>query len=212
MILAVPIVCYAVLTGPPIKPGETDARLFVSTGVRGVFFFTWIEVVWLSLWVSKLVAKLSPAIFMALCGVVSSGTRKYASILKAVEIPLSLVLWAIVCLVTFTTLTSGTLNGTKPLHWVSVVKNLLVPTLIGFVIFLIEAVLVQMLSISYHHRSFSGRIRDSKNAIHLLGLLYDASRALFPMYCKEFAEEDYIINDSLEVMITKSTGQSGSAR
>lgn len=47
-----------------------------------------------------------------------------------------------------------------------------------------------------------------------MSLLYDASRALFPAYCPEFAEEDYIINDSINIIDPSSGGnkrKSGSA-
>ena len=212
LILAVPIVLFALLTSEPTKEHPKDTRFFLNTGVKGIFFFTWIEVVWVSVWISKLVANITPWIFMALCGVVSSGTRKYASILKAVEVPLTLFFWAVTCLTTFAALTSEKLNiRGETRNWVNVVTHLLVPALIGSIILLIEKILVQMLSISYHKRSFANRIRDSKKVIHLLGLLYDASRSLFPMYCREFADEDYVISDSIDAMIAKSTGQSGSA-
>ena len=82
LIIAAPIIVFAV-----INP-EADIG-----GMRVFLLFGWIEVVWLSLWVSKLVAQMIPWVFMFLCGVVSSGTRKYAMILKAVEMPLSLVGW-----------------------------------------------------------------------------------------------------------------------
>jgi len=149
-----------------------------------------------------------PAIFMVLCGVVSSGTRKYATILKALQMPLALVGWAVTCLVTFKALTSAKLNErtTTDPHWLSVMTNLLVPALIGSILFLIEKFLVQLLSISYHSRSFDGRIRESKRNIFLIGLLYDASRALFPMYCQEFAEEDEIIEGSIATAVAKIAG------
>jgi hypothetical protein len=156
-----------------------------------------------------------PSVFMALAGVVSSGTRKYATILKALQTPLALVGWAVTSLVTFTALTSRTLNPEPPKApgWISVVTRLLLPALFGSIILLVEKFLIQLLSISYHSRSFDGRIRESKRNIYLIGLLYDASRALFPMYCPEFAEEDYIINDSLEATLAKAVGNglSGSA-
>ncbi|KAH8599462.1 Mechanosensitive ion channel-domain-containing protein [Bisporella sp. PMI_857] len=153
MVFVIPV---GIILAVPINTEERDNRLFVNTGVRGIFFWTWIEVVWLSIWISKLFAKFMPYIFMALCGVVSSGTRKYASIIKAVEIPLSFVLWAVTSLVTFTALTSASINDTPQKNWVNIVKKLLGPALIGCIIFLVEKVLVQMLSISYHKRSFSG--------------------------------------------------------
>jgi hypothetical protein len=177
-----------------------------------------IEIIWLSIWVSKLVAKLAPWVFMFVCGVVSSGTRKYAKILEALEIPLSLVGWAVTVLVTFTALTSGELNGSgwkngnQP-RWIKVVKNLLGPALIASLIYLAEKTVIQLISVNYHRRSFSNRIKESKHNVHLLGLLYDASRTLFPMYCQEFIEEDYVINDSVEAMLAKATHhkRSGSA-
>ena len=39
---------------------------------------------------------------MALVGVVSSGVKKYATVIRALELPISLVCWTIACLTTFT--------------------------------------------------------------------------------------------------------------
>ena len=88
----------------PIIVGATakkDTKLGGENGVRIVWIFTWVEIVWISLWVSKLFAKSTPYIFQFLCGIVSSGTRKYAPVLEALEIPLSLVGWALASLATF---------------------------------------------------------------------------------------------------------------
>ena len=94
---------------------------------------------------------------MFLCGVVSSGTRKYALILKAVEIPLSLVGWAVTCLVTFTALTSQKLNGDIPSkYWVTVMARVLGPCLIASLLFLGEKLAVQLISVNYHRRTFEG--------------------------------------------------------
>ena len=90
-ILAVPIVLGATLTNP--VPG--------LGGVRIVWIFAWALAMWVGLWASKLFAKTTPFIFEFLCGIVSPGTRKYSTILKALEIPLSLVGWAVVALATF---------------------------------------------------------------------------------------------------------------
>ena len=199
LLLAAPIIIYAVLN---------PSAMFAGTGVRVYLFWAWIEIVWISLWVSKLMAKTIPFVFMFLCGVVSTGTRKYAQILKAVEIPLSLVGWAVTALVTFTALTSAHLNpggGDKP--WIAIMKKLLAPALIAALIYLAEQLAIQLISVNYHRRSFESRILDSKHAIHLLGLLFDASRTLFPMYCPEFEEEDYVINDSIEAILAKNVGR-----
>ena len=205
LLLAVPIIVYAIID---------NTAILGNTNMRVIFFFTWIEIVWLSIWISKLVSKAIPYVFMTLCGVVSSGTRKYATVLKAVEIPLSLVGWSVTALVTFTALTQSALNNGLPTkRWVTIMKNILGPAVIVSVLYLGEKMIVQLISMNYHKRSFEGRIKEGKRSVHLIGLLYEASRTLFPMYCPEFIEEDYVINDSIELMIAKGVGhkRTGSA-
>ena len=248
----------ALIIAIPIVIGATARPTAALGGVRIVWFFSWVEIVWLSLWVSKLFAKTLPWIFQFLCGIVSSGTRKYMLVLKALEIPLSLVGWALTSLATFIPImtrnptarsqqkkkneqqadqatttappaasaTAGAFNslsaafdpksknGTEIQHWESVVNKILAALLVASLLLLIEKLIIQLISIGYHRKQFNAKIRESKHNIHLLSLLYDASRALFPAYCNEFAEEDYIINDSLHIGdSTKGSGhnRSGSA-
>ncbi|KIW32759.1 uncharacterized protein PV07_04283 [Cladophialophora immunda] len=187
----------------PIIVGATVAPRARIGGVKIVWFFTWVEVVWVSLWASKVVAHFLPFLFQLICGVASPGTRKYALVLSSLEIPLSLVGWAVTSLATFVPIM--TLNpdqrsrgetGLK--SWESIVKNILFACVFSTLLLLGEKVLIQLLSISYHRKQFDEKIKDSKRNIHLVGLLYDASRKLFPEYCREFAEEDYLINDVLD--------------
>lgn len=91
----------ALIIAVPIIVDATASKHHSLGGVRLVWFFSWVEIVWLSLWVSKLVAKALPYIFQFLCGIVSSGTRKYMLVLKNLEIPLSLVGWALASFSTF---------------------------------------------------------------------------------------------------------------
>lgn len=236
----------ALIIAIPIIVGATAKPKAALGGVRIVWFFSWVEIIWLSLWVSKLVAKALPYVFQFLCGIVSSGTRKYMLVLKALEIPLSLVGWALTSLATFipimtrnpdqrrqqaniektagatstasTTTTSApasatsgafnalssaftvkSKNGTEIQHWEAVVNKILAALLVASLLLLIEKLIIQLISIGYHRKQFNAKIKDSKHNVQLLSLLYDASRALFPAYCNEFVEEDYIINDSFEL-------------
>ena len=199
----------------PIIIGATVATKATLAGVQITWFFTWIEIVWLGIWIAKLFAQALPWIFQFLCGIVSSGTRKYALILKKLEIPISLVGWAAICVSTFTPLMTlnpyaRKIGDTNSRDWQVIVRNILFAALFSSLIFLVEKLLVQLISISYHRKQFDGKIKDSKRNIHLVSLLYDASRALFPTYCIEFAAEDYLINDSLDAP-GSGQGKSGSA-
>ena len=89
-------------------------------------------------------------------------------------------------------------------HWESIVQKILAAALLTSLIYLGEKVSIQLISVGYHRKQFNAKIKDSKHHIYLLSLLYDASRALFPTYCNEFAEEDSLINDSLSIHISKA--------
>lgn len=205
----------ALLIAIPIIIGATAVRKATLAGVQITWFFTWIEIVWLGLWVSKLFAQALPWIFQFLCGIVSSGTRKYALILKALEIPISLVGWAGISVATFIPIMTRnpyamSNNQTARKDWQNTVQNILFAFLFSCVIFLVEKLIVQLISISYHRKQFDDKIKDSKRNIYLLSLLYDASRALFPAYCPEFLLEDNLINDSIDVKLKSSHGGGGS--
>jgi small-conductance mechanosensitive channel len=200
----------ALIIAIPIVIGATAARKTTLAGVQITWFFTWIEIVWLGIWAAKLFAQSLPWIFQFLCGIVSSGTRKYALILKALEIPISLVGWAAICVSTFTPIMT---LKTQTKDWQVTVRNVLFAALFSSLIFLAEKLIVQLISISYHRKQFDDKIKASKRNIYLLSLLYDASRSLFPAYCPEFATEDHLINDSIDVnsKVGSAQGRSGSA-
>ncbi|KAF4545065.1 Serine threonine protein kinase [Lasiodiplodia theobromae] len=218
--------CIAV----PIIVGATAAQDAKIGGVRIVWFFTWVEIVWLSVWVSKIIAHFLPKIFQILAGVISSGVRKYFLVLRALEIPISLVGWAVTSLATFIPLMvhnpdiqakarqekaeTGKSTADSVQEWQKVVRQILAAAVVSACVLLVEKFLIQLISINYHRKQFNAKIKENKRQTFLLGLLYDASRALFPAYCREFQEEDYIINDTLRLNLPgakKGHRRSGSA-
>ncbi|KAK0625982.1 Mechanosensitive ion channel-domain-containing protein [Immersiella caudata] len=202
ILLAIPLVIL------PFTGDMNKDRVKLGGDSSLFWLFVWIEISWLSLWVGKLVAHLLPPIFMFFCGVISAGTRKYATVLRALEIPLSLFFWGLASWLAFKFMFTD-----DSLNWIDTIKRILLSLFLSSAVLMGEKALVQLISISYHQRSFANRIKDSKHEIALLGLMYDASRTLFPMYCPEFSDEDYIINDSIDVMLAggKKTKKGGSA-
>ncbi|UNI20181.1 hypothetical protein JDV02_006297 [Purpureocillium takamizusanense] len=211
ILLAVPLVVIPMVgdkDGTPLgsvtkknAKGEDE----VTEGPPLFKLFLWIEITWLTLWAAKIVAFFIPKIFMFFCGIVSRGVRKYATILSNLTISLSLLLWALATWITFMKLFEASFNA--DIQWVVVLQRIFGALFVSSALLLAEKAIVQLISVSYHQRSFANRIKASKREIHLLGLLYDASRTLFPMYCREFADEDYVINDSIEMMLRKKAGR-----
>lgn len=199
MLYVVPV---GIIIAVPLILGATVFPDAVIGGVPMWWFFIWVMIVWCGLWASKLVAKFIPYLFQFFCGVVSPGTRKYSAILTNLEIPLSLVGWAVASLVSFTIIVGRTRaprEGNLSSGWADIVRKILFALLFSTLVLLAEKTLVQLIQISYHRKSFDDKIKLSKYNIYLVALLYDASRALFPPYCTEFAEEDYTISDTLDL-------------
>lgn len=187
-------------------------------GIRIAWFFTWLLCAWIGLWASKLFCHYLPRIFQFFCGIISPGVRKYSMVISALEIPLSLIGWAVVSLATFKPLMTQTPGHPRIVpHWVSIINRLLAAATISTIIFAIERLFVQLILINYHRRQFAPKIAQSKHNIFLLSLLYDASRAMFPAYCQEFADEDAVISDAIDLSFAnRKTGnpshnRSGSA-
>ncbi|RYP71991.1 hypothetical protein DL771_004460 [Monosporascus sp. 5C6A] len=202
--LAVPIIVIQATGNHHVQAGQgpcitdDEGRETCAPGPLLFNLFVWVEAMWLSVWAGKLVAHLLPGVFMFLVGFVSAGTRKYATVLHALEIPISLFFWALASFFSFTGLFTSNFDS---ISWVNTLKKILGASLVSSAVFLGEKAIVQLISITYHQRSFANRIKDSKREVRLLSIMYDASRTLFPMYSPEFEEEDVIINDSIEMLI-----------
>jgi len=85
----------------PIILGATAARRAEIGGVKLYWFFAWIEVVWIGLWASKLVAYLIPGAVRALGQIASTPTGRHVRLLRELKVPMTLVCWTVTALVTF---------------------------------------------------------------------------------------------------------------
>lgn len=95
-------------------------------------------------------------------------------------------------------------------HWETIMNEILGAAVLSTLVLLVEKFFIQVISVNYHRKQFNAKIKESKRNVYLLGLLYDASRRLFPMYCREFAEEDYEISDQLNIaLLGKGFGSKG---
>ena len=189
----------AALLAVPLALTATIYKHAEAKGVRLLGIFVWLEVIWISLWICKLLAQVVPFIFQAACGLISTGVRKYSLVLAALEVPISLLFWAIVAFATSDVVCA--FGGDCNVGWPSTLSTVFKAGIIVAAIFLAEKTLIQIISINYHRKQYDEKIKESKKLVRLLDLLYDASRALFPEYCKEFLAEDADIqgNTLLEV-------------
>lgn len=195
ILLAIPVIVSAT------QVSNTDPRI---GGIRLVWFFTWLLSVWLSLCGSIFVSNLLPAVFRYAIGVVSPKTKKYARVLENLKACVAMLLWVVVSFVLYSVLFGTASAGNNPGGWTHTFKKVLGAILVSTIVFTVEKFFVQVVSVSYHARSFNFRIAEVKRAVRLLSGLFEASRSLFPMYGADFWEEDQDIRPGFESYVRKS--------
>lgn len=203
------ILPLAAILAVPIVVGATAARHARIDGVRMMWLFVWLLTSWVGLWTAKVVAHYLPVVFRGLCGVVTAGTRKYELILKNLEIPLSLCGWALVSLATFRPFMNLDSTATDGPPWAHIVQQILAALMISALVYTGECLFIQIISINYHRKQFHSKLKDHKRTLYLLGLLYNASCSMFPSFCAEFAEEDAIIKDLIDLSFGRKRKKEG---
>lgn len=203
------ILPVATLLAIPLILTDTVYTKAHAGNVRLLGLFVWIEVIWLGLWVCKLCAKAMPILFQAACGLISTGIRKYSLVLAALEIPLSLFLWSIVAYLTTPLICKFGHENACGAPWLQTFRTVFRAGIIVAAIFLVEKTLVQLISVNYHRKQYDDKIKESKKMIRLLDMLYDASRALFPEYCKEFEREDADIQGNTLTEVREAMAKAG---
>ena len=171
-----------------------------SDGIHYLGLFIWIEVVWVLLWVAKLMAQAVPIVFQTIGGAIHTGIRKYWLVLKAVEIPLSLFFWAILMISSWSVI----YVFDKPFHtkhagnikWLHTLHMVLKATVGVTALYLVERMLIQMISVSYHGKQFYDNIRELKALSRALETMYDVSRIRFCDHHPLFIEDDLDIHDT----------------
>jgi hypothetical protein len=89
------IIPVAVILVIPIILTSTAFKTAVIGDIRQTGLFVWIELVWLNVWFAMLIAYLLPLV-QFFGEFVSSGSRKYAQLLKVVILPMSVFIWAMI--------------------------------------------------------------------------------------------------------------------
>jgi hypothetical protein len=139
---------------------------------------------------SKIVAHVLPNIFQFVVGIVSSKIRRYALMIRALELPLSFIGWAVCSFLTFTPVVisnpevRGQANAGGMQNWQRVVRQILAAILCCTIIFFVEKFIIQVISVNYHNKQFGDKIKENKRNVVLLTMLYEASKKAFPEYCQ----------------------------
>ncbi|WYZ36019.1 hypothetical protein EsH8_X_000666 [Colletotrichum jinshuiense] len=183
----------AALLGIPVALLATVYADRRASDVRLLGLFIWLEVVWGSLWVSKLIAMLMPTVYVFVCGIVNSGTRKYHPVVREIETSISILFWTIIAYATVVPVCMTFDPDMAPPDWVLILQKVALASIAVAGMVLVQRFIIQLINITYSATQFTTRKAESKRRIAMLDTLYASSTRRYPLFCERFAQEDYTI-------------------
>lgn len=165
--------------------------LFKQTTVGGVelfWFGIWLEIVWLTLWAGRIIAKCFPYPMGMISSLFTNNSKKWRDLGKTLELPLTLFIWWLAIEISFLpTMKNHHLDGnttTRP--WENTVNKIIVSVFVGACLNLFEKIIIQLIAISFHLRTYADRIEVNKFQISSLVKLYMFSKEKIAMEDSEF--------------------------
>ncbi|KAF1951853.1 hypothetical protein CC80DRAFT_495737 [Byssothecium circinans] len=156
--------------------------------VRLVWFCIWLEIVWLTLWAGRLLAKCLPWPIGIISSLFTNNSKKWRDMGKQLELPATLFFWWLAIEISFLpTMKNHSIDGDKTTrHWQTVMNKVLVAIFVGVVLNFVEKIIVQLIAISFHLRTYADRIELNKFQIGSLAKLYKFSKEKIAMEDSEF--------------------------
>ncbi|KAI9824262.1 MAG: hypothetical protein M1832_002069 [Thelocarpon impressellum] len=173
--------------------------VFPNASVGGVslfWFSIWLEIVWLTLWAGRIVAKCLPWPLGVVSSAFTNNSKKWRDMGKQLEVPATLFFWWLAIEVSFLpTMTNNHVfdknvkdqKATKP--WENSMNKVIVAIFAGTVLNFFEKIVIQLIAISFHLRTYSDRIDVNKFQIASLAKLYAYSKDKIAMDDSEFENQ-----------------------
>ncbi|OAP63730.1 hypothetical protein AYL99_02957 [Fonsecaea erecta] len=160
-------------------------------GVKLIWFGVWLEIIWLTLWAGRIVARMIPYPLGLISSLFTNNAKKWRDLGKALEIPATIFFWWLGIEVSFLpTMTNHHVDGSKQTkHWERTLNKVIISIFVGATLNFIEKIIIQLIAISFHLRTYADRIEINKFQIGSLTKLYIFSKAKIAMEDAEFEEK-----------------------
>lgn len=181
------ILLTPILIGALTAPGQN-----ANVGsVKLLWFGVWLEIVWLTLWAGRIVAKCLPWPLGLLSSLFTNNSKKWRDFGKQLEVPLTLFLWWLAIEISFLPIMSNRrINGQSgTTSWMRTMNKVIIAVFVGASLNLFEKIIIQLIAISFHLRTYADRIEINKFQIGSLTKLYIFSKAKIQMDDREFKEK-----------------------
>ncbi|KAF1346888.1 Mechanosensitive ion channel-domain-containing protein [Delphinella strobiligena] len=157
-------------------------------GVQLLWFMIWLEIVWLTLWAGRLLAKALPWPIGMVSSLFTNNSKKWRDMGKQLELPATLFFWWLGVEVSFlpTMIHHQTNGSTSSSDWMRTTNKILVSIFVGVILNFVEKIIIQLIAISFHLRTYADRIELNKFQIGSLVKLYTFSKEKITMEDSEF--------------------------
>ncbi|KAF1975801.1 hypothetical protein BU23DRAFT_529721 [Bimuria novae-zelandiae CBS 107.79] len=179
----------------PLLLGALQFKNASVGGVKMSWFFIWLMIVWLSLWAGRLISKCLPYPIGLISSLFTNNSKKWRDLGKQLELPATLFSWFLAIEISFLpTMKHHHINGNSDTkHWESILNKILVTILVGMTLNFVEKIIIQLIAISFHLRTYADRIELNKFQIGSLAKLYKYSKEKIAMEDSEFeTKEDHL--------------------
>lgn len=187
-------ICYIIpLVMIILIPLMLGALVFTKAtvgGVRLMWFCVWLEVVWLTLWGGRIVAKALPWPVGLVSSLFTNNSKKWRDMCKQLELPATLFFWWLAVLISFLPIMiNNHLDGDKSTrNWEVSLNKVLISFFVGAIMNFVEKIIIQLIAISFHLRTYADRIEVNKFQIGSLTKLYQYSKEKITLEDSEFAD------------------------
>ncbi|KAK5722654.1 hypothetical protein LTR15_005886 [Elasticomyces elasticus] len=169
------------------------AFVFKEATVGGVYllwFMIWLEIVWLTLWAGRILAKCLPWPIGLMSSLFTNNSKKWRDMGKQLELPATLFFWWLAIEISFLPTMR---NHLKPpnhgqQHWMGPMNKVIISIFVAAVLNFFEKIIIQLIAISFHLRTYADRIEINKFQIASLTKLYIYSKAKIAMEDSEFEQ------------------------
>jgi small-conductance mechanosensitive channel len=121
----------------------------------------------------------------------TNNSKKWRDLGKALELPATIFFWWLGVEISFLpTMTNHHVNNNKAHHhWEKVMNKVIISIFVGATLNFVEKIIIQLIAISFHLRTYADRIDINKFQIGSLTKLYIYSKELIAMEDAEFEEK-----------------------
>jgi small-conductance mechanosensitive channel len=178
-----------------LVPLLVGALKFTNTSVGGVklmWFSIWLEIVWLTLWAGRIVGKCLPPVIGIVASIFTNNAKKWRDMGRQLELHAALFFWWLGVEISFLpTMKNHHVDGDKTTRsWENTLNKIIIVIFVWTILNLVEKVIIQLIAISFHLRTYADRIEINKFQIGSLVKLYIWSRSRIEEEDDAFREKE----------------------